>query len=91
MPPDIRLLSGIDGATVLNVSAGAAKLARQIQQTVDWAACMDACHAAGVTKVVELGPGAALAHVAREIIPDADAHSVAEFRSLARLLNLAKK
>lgn len=89
MPPDVRLLSGIDGEAVLDVSAGAAKLARQIQQTVDWASCMDACHAAGVTKVVELGPGAALARMAHEAMPDADAHSVAEFHSLAGLLKWA--
>jgi [acyl-carrier-protein] S-malonyltransferase len=91
MPPDIRLLSGIDGETILDVSAGAAKLARQIQQTVDWAACMDACHAAGITKIVELGPGAALARMAHEVMPDADVRSVAEFRSLGGLLNWAKK
>jgi [acyl-carrier-protein] S-malonyltransferase len=91
MPAHIRLLSGIDGETVLDVSAGAAKLARQIQQTVDWASCMDACRAAGVSKVIELGPGAALAHMAREAIPDADVHSVAEFRSTAGLLKWAKK
>lgn len=91
LPPDIRLLSGIDGESVLDVWAGAAKLARQIQQTVDWASCMDSCHAAGVTKVVELGPGAALAHMAREAIPDADAHSIAEFRSLAGLLKWADR
>jgi [acyl-carrier-protein] S-malonyltransferase len=91
MPSDIRLLSGIDGAVVLDVSAGAAKLARQIRQTVDWAACMDACHAAGVTKVVELGPGAALARMAHDVLPEADVHSVAEFRSPAGLLKWAKK
>lgn len=91
MPSGIRLLSGIDGAAVLDVSAGAAKLARQIQQTVVWATCMDACHAAGVTKVIELGPGAALAHMAREAMPDADVHSVAEFHSLAGLLKWMKK
>jgi [acyl-carrier-protein] S-malonyltransferase len=91
MPPDIRLLSGIDGEAVLDVPAGAAKLARQIQQTVDWASCMDACHAAGITKVVELGPGASLAYMAREAMPDVDAHSVAEFRSLAGLLKWADR
>jgi [acyl-carrier-protein] S-malonyltransferase len=46
VPPDVRLLSGIDGAAVFDVRAGADKLARQIQQTVDWAACMQSCRAA---------------------------------------------
>ena len=82
VPPDVRLLSGIDGAAVFDVRAGADKLARQIQQTVDWAACMQSCRAAGVTKVVEFGPGNALARFMRDFMPDSDAHSLSEFHSL---------
>jgi [acyl-carrier-protein] S-malonyltransferase len=82
VPADVRLLSGVAGATVFNVDAGADKLARQIQQTVQWAACMQSCRAAGVRKVVELGPGNALARFMREVIPDSDVHSLAEFHSL---------
>jgi [acyl-carrier-protein] S-malonyltransferase len=80
--PGLRLLSGIDGDTVFHVSAGADKLARQIQQTVDWAACMQSCRAAGVAKVIELGPGHALAHMMHEFMPDSDVHSLSEFHSL---------
>ena len=83
MEAGTRLLSGIDGAAVFNVANGLAKLAHQIQQTVDWAACMDACRAAGVSKVVELGPGAALARIARDSIPGVDAHSLSEFHTLS--------
>jgi [acyl-carrier-protein] S-malonyltransferase len=83
MPADVRLLSGIDGATVFDVQAGADKLARQIWQTVDWAACMQACRAAGATKVIELGPGNALAKLMHEFMPDADVHSLSEFHSLS--------
>jgi [acyl-carrier-protein] S-malonyltransferase len=82
-PGDVRLLSGIDGATVFDVRAGADKLTRQIRQTVDWAACMQSCRAAGVTKVVEFGPGNALARFMREFMPDGDVHSLSEFHSLA--------
>jgi [acyl-carrier-protein] S-malonyltransferase len=82
VPADVRLLSGIDGAAVFDVRAGADKLARQIQQTVDWAACMQSCRAAGVTKVIELGPGNALARLMHEFIPDGDVHSLSEFHSL---------
>jgi len=82
MPADVRLLSGIDGAAVFDVRAGADKLARQIQQTVDWAACMQSCRAAGVTKVIELGPGNALARLMHEFMPDDDVHSLSEFHSL---------
>jgi [acyl-carrier-protein] S-malonyltransferase len=83
MPSGVRLLSGIDGATVFDVQAGADKLARQIQQTVDWAACMESCRAAGVTKVVELGPGNALARMMHDLMPDSDVHSLSEFHSLS--------
>jgi [acyl-carrier-protein] S-malonyltransferase len=83
IPPGVRLLSGIDGDAVFDVGAGADKLARQIQQTVDWAACMQSCRAADVTKVVELGPGSALAHMMHEFMPDCDVHSLSEFHSLS--------
>jgi [acyl-carrier-protein] S-malonyltransferase len=89
MQPDIRLLSGIDGGTVFDIPTGVAKLARQIRQTVDWAACMDSCLASGVHKVVELGPGAALAHMARDSIPNVDAHSLSDFRSLPAFISWA--
>jgi [acyl-carrier-protein] S-malonyltransferase len=83
MPPGVRLLSGIDGAAVFDVRKGADKLARQIQQTVDWGTCMESCRAAGVTRVVELGPGNALARLMHEVMPDGDVHSLSEFHSIA--------
>ncbi|MFO1127387.1 MAG: acyltransferase domain-containing protein [Rhodospirillales bacterium] len=63
MPPGVRLISGIDGAPVLRVADGRHKLARQIQQTVEWAACMDACRAGRPQRVLELGPGDGLARM----------------------------
>jgi [acyl-carrier-protein] S-malonyltransferase len=85
VPSDIRLLSGIDGDTVFDVHMGVEKLARQIEQTVDWAACMESCRAAGVAKVFELGPGDALARMMQEVIPDGDVHSLSQFHSLPGL------
>ena len=82
VPSGVRLLSGINGDTVFDVRAGADKLARQIQQTVDWAACMQSCRAAGVAKLIELGPGHALGHMMHEFMPDSDVHSLSEFHSL---------
>jgi [acyl-carrier-protein] S-malonyltransferase len=43
---------------------------------------MQSCRAAGVTKVVEFGPGHALAHMMHEFMPDSDVHSLSEFHSL---------
>ena len=82
VPSGVRLLSGVDGEAVFDVRAGLDKLALQIRQTIDWAACMDACRSSGVEKVFELGPGNALARLMREAMPDSDIHSLSDFRSL---------
>jgi [acyl-carrier-protein] S-malonyltransferase len=83
MPAEVRLLSGIDGGPVFDIKEGLEKLALQIEQTVNWAACMEACRAARVTKVIELGPGNALIRLFNEAMPGFDAHSLFEFRSLS--------
>lgn len=79
--PDVRLLTGIDGEVVFDPRAAAGKLADQISRTVDWAACLDACRATGAKKVLELGPGRALANLAREVLTDAQVRSVEDFRT----------
>ena len=81
----MRLLSGINGETVFDVSAGLDKLALQIRQTIDWAACMDACRGAGVTKLLELGPGNALVRLMKGVMPDSEVHGLSEFHSLEGL------
>jgi len=81
LPAGTRLLSGIDGETVLNISEGVDKLARQISQPVQWAACLQACVEAGVTVLLELGPGRALADMAASAFPGIAARSVDEFKS----------
>ena len=80
--PDIRLLSGIDGAAVFDVGDGLDKLGKQVAQTVDWAACMEACRATGATRALELGPGDALARMMGNVLGERDSRSVAEFRTL---------
>ncbi len=82
LPKGMRLLSGIDGDAVFDIKAGAGKLARQIRQTVEWSACMDALRASGVRKVIELGPGRALIGMIRDVLPEADAHGMSEFQSM---------
>jgi [acyl-carrier-protein] S-malonyltransferase len=91
MPADVRLLSGIDGAAIFDVHAGADKLARQIRQTVDWANCMESCRAAGVTKVIELGPGNALARLMHEFMLDGDVHSLSDFHSLPGFVHWVRR
>lgn len=82
LPPGVRLISGVDGASVLRLDEGLRKLALQIGQTVDWAACMDACRGARPQRMLELGPGDALARMAGDAMPGVAVRSVTAFRSL---------
>ncbi|HEY1998667.1 acyltransferase domain-containing protein [Paraburkholderia sp.] len=77
-----RLFSGIDGAVVLNEGEGLDKLARQIAEPVNWAACLEACVEAGTTAFLELGPGRALSQMAMDAYPSIASRSIADFRSL---------
>ena len=63
-------------------TAGAPR-ALHLLDPIDWAACLDACREYGADRVLELGPGHALATMARMVLPDARVHAVDEFRSLA--------
>jgi [acyl-carrier-protein] S-malonyltransferase len=80
--PGTRLFSGIDGAVVLNGPAAVGKLASQLSQPVQWAACIEACVEAGADTFLELGPGRALAEMAANAHPGVAARSVDEFKSL---------
>ncbi|MFY9289906.1 MAG: acyl transferase, partial [Methylorubrum rhodinum] len=81
-----RLLSGLDGAPVFDARRGLDKLARQIAEPIDWAACLDAAREFGATRVLELGPGHALATMAREALPDARLHALEDFRTVEGML-----
>ncbi len=78
----VRLLSGIDAAPVVSVERGLDTLAAQISQTIDWAACLEACVEAGADAFLELGPGRALAAMASETYPHIAARSLEDFRGL---------
>ncbi|KVU30474.1 malonate decarboxylase subunit epsilon [Burkholderia ubonensis] len=80
--PGARLFAGIDGTSVLDAADGLDKLARQIAEPVEWAACLAACVEAGATAFLELGPGRALAEMAAGAYPALPARSLADFRSI---------
>ena len=82
----IRLLSGVDGETVFDLANGRQKLATQISRTINWQACLDSCRAVTAETYLELGPGRALANIARETFPQARIHSLEDFRSPAGLI-----
>jgi [acyl-carrier-protein] S-malonyltransferase len=80
--PEIRLLSGIDAATVMSVDAGLEKLAAQISTTVQWGSCLEACIEAGATAFLELGPGSALQRMALEAYPNVPSRALDDFRTV---------
>jgi [acyl-carrier-protein] S-malonyltransferase len=79
---DVRLLSGIDAAPVLDINRGLDKLAAQISQTVHWADCLQGSVEGGASVFLELGPGQALSQMAREAHPDLPARSLDDFKTL---------
>ncbi|MGC5781397.1 acyl transferase [Methylobacterium sp. NFXW15] len=87
-PPSApRLLSGLDGAPVFDARTGLDKLARQISETIDWAACLEACGEYGADHVLELGPGHALATMAQAALPAARVHAFDAFRTVDGVLD----
>ncbi len=84
-PPGLRLLSGVDGAPVLQVRAGLDKLASQISRTVLWADCLSGCVEAGASAFLECGPGRALAGMASAAYPAIPSRTVEDFKSVQGL------
>jgi [acyl-carrier-protein] S-malonyltransferase len=56
----LRLLSGIDADSVVDMREGAEKLTAQIAQTLRWRDCLQACVESGAVAALELGPGDSL-------------------------------
>jgi [acyl-carrier-protein] S-malonyltransferase len=82
LPRGLRLLSGLDGEPVTSIPGARGRLAEAIAHSLDWAACLDAVRESGAKTILELGPGTALAAMARAAIPDARIHSIDDFRNL---------
>jgi [acyl-carrier-protein] S-malonyltransferase len=80
--PRMPVLAGISGELVTGADAAQRMLARQVAEPVRWDDCMDACAEAGVDKVLELGPGAALARMFHARHPQIACRSVADFRTV---------
>jgi [acyl-carrier-protein] S-malonyltransferase len=85
--PLTPVLAGIDGTAIRRRDDAQAALTAQIAHTIDWAACMDSLVEMGCTVLLELGPGAALARMVRDRHVQVAARSVAEFRSLAGVID----
>ena len=86
-PPGVLLLSALDGSAVSEAEAGADGLARQISTRLQWSTCLTAAVERGASLFVELGPGRALAEMARAAHPDVPARSLDDFRTPEGLLS----
>ncbi|WP_174286894.1 ACP S-malonyltransferase [Sphingomonas bacterium] len=79
--PGVTLISAAD-ASIVSGARGVPGLAAQLDTTIDWAATLEALVERGVRRVLELGPGTAIADMARGAYPVLDARSIDEFRAL---------
>lgn len=79
---DAPVLAGISAVPVDGKALAVEQLSRQLNETIRWQACMDACAEAGITVALELGPGAALSRMLGTRHPRIACRSVADFRSL---------
>jgi [acyl-carrier-protein] S-malonyltransferase len=80
--PACPVLAGIDASRIPGKQDAVQALSRQLAQSIQWSACMDAAAEAGVTVALELGPGAALARMLQVRHPHIACRSAADFRSL---------
>ncbi len=79
--PTLRVLAGIDARAVATPPQVIDSLAAQIAQTVRWHDVLVQAAERGARVFLELGPGSALARMAREIVPGCEARSVDDFHS----------
>ncbi len=85
------VLAGVNGAPIFAPAPAREALSAQLAQTIDWAACLDGLRERGCTVLLELGPGAGLARMARDRAPEIPARSVAEFQTLDGVIDWVRR
>ena len=81
--PAVPVLAGTTALPVTTRDGAIAALSAAVADRIEWARCVAAAAEHGCTVFLELGPGAALAKMAGELLPHAAVRSVADFRSVA--------
>ncbi|CAN7659356.1 malonyl CoA-ACP transacylase [Phyllobacterium sp. LjRoot231] len=76
------LLAGGDGERVVAAATAAAKLAAQVATPVDWATTLEVLSESGVDRALDLGPGHALAEMARAELPEVQCYAADAFHSI---------
>lgn len=80
--PGRLLLAGGDGERVVAAATGMAKLAAQVATEIDWATTLEVLSESGVDRALDLGPGHALAEMARVALPDIQSYAADAFHSI---------
>jgi [acyl-carrier-protein] S-malonyltransferase len=80
--PQCKLISGADGTSIGKASAAIGQLAAHLAQPLDWAATLESLTELGTIRVLDLGPGHALADMARAAMPQARCYAADAFRSI---------
>ena len=80
-PGHTRVLAGRSGAPIRGGAAAVEALSRQVAERLEWGRCLAVAGELGCSVLLELGPGTALARMAREALPGVAVRAVAEFRS----------
>ncbi|SFN78585.1 [acyl-carrier-protein] S-malonyltransferase [Bradyrhizobium sp. Rc3b] len=76
------LLAGGDGERIFSVESATAKLARRVAHPIDWTTMLEALAELGVTEVLDLGPGHALAEMMRASQPSMRCYAADGFRTI---------
>jgi [acyl-carrier-protein] S-malonyltransferase len=88
--PRIAVVNNVDVTLVRDPQAIREALARQACSPVRWVEVVRALAAAGVTDIVECGPGKVLAGLTRRIDPALKGHAITDPRSLGLALEALK-
>jgi [acyl-carrier-protein] S-malonyltransferase len=88
--PRIPVVNNVDVATIDDAAAIREALARQACSPVRWVEVIQALARAGVTDVVECGPGKVLSGLVRRIDSSLQGHAVTDPQSLASTLEALK-
>jgi [acyl-carrier-protein] S-malonyltransferase len=80
--PGHLLLSGGDGSRIFRAAGAIPGLAARVAHPIDWAAALEALGETGVSRILDLGPGHALADMARAALPDVHSYAAEAFHSI---------
>ena len=84
--PQVPVVHNVHAATESDPEAIRALMVKQIYSPVQWTRCVQAMTSAGVTRIVECGPGKVLSGLSRRIDKTLSSYSLEEPESLASAL-----